>query len=127
MPVHEFVLMRHLTANPRGHTRGLARKIAELRRELAWLWIGAGKPRPPAGTAVKVLLIRCAPRRLDSRDNLRQAFKPVVDELVLCLGMRDDSDRNTDLRVEYAQESGRGVTSQAIVRVEWEDPCLPKV
>ncbi len=121
MTTTEMILHRHLTANARGHTRGMGRTIKAIREEVAWIWIAKGKPTPPPGVPVTITLRREAVRRLDSHDNLRTAFKPVVDELVKCLGMRDDSDRNDLLDLVYDQKSGPGVLSQAVIVLEWVD------
>lgn len=52
---------------------------------------------------LRVTLTRISPGRLDKHDNLRMAFKAVVDEVAACCGLDDRSDRYEWV---YAQEHG---------------------
>lgn len=118
---HVLTVYCHLTANKRGHTKAMGAQVRALRTDLAWVWVAAGRPKPPAGAPVWIRLTRWAMRPLDEHDNLRTALKPVVDELVHCLGLPDDSPRQAGrLALEYAQETGHR-TSRITVELEWPD------
>lgn len=56
----------------------------------------------PLPAAVK--LVRVAPRELDGHDNLRAAFKHVVDEITALLGLSND--RDARVIWNYTQERG---------------------
>lgn len=79
----------------------LALPVRKLAAERNWLNI---KGR------ILVVLTRISPRRLDSHDNLRSAFKAVVDQLAAQLGV---DDRDHRLGFVYQQETG-----QPAVRIE---------
>jgi hypothetical protein len=76
-------------------------------------------PSIPDGGGLAVTLTRIAPRALDGHDNLRAAFKPIVDGLADRLGVKDNDPR---VSWHYAQER-RGVRDYAItIRVEPTTP-----
>lgn len=61
-----------------------------------------------------VKLTRVAPRELDGHDNLRTAFKPIVDGVTDALGLPNDRDP----RVSWAYGQRRGAAREHLVEIE---------
>lgn len=111
-------------SNLREHWATRAKRV-KAQREATWLGMKRGKTMTlvvralepdsaeltPA-TPLVVTLTRVAPRQLDSHDNLRAAFKAVVDAVAEYLGV-DDRDPRIEWR--YAQAKG-----PAAVRIEFQ-------
>lgn len=64
---------------------------------------GLRRAKNPPASRKRLTFTRVAPRPLDAHDNLRAAFKAMVDETVAHLGYPDDSDRQS-IEVVYTQE-----------------------
>lgn len=68
------------------------------------------KHKPNITIPCKIYLTRIAPRKLDSRDNLRMSFKWIVDAICdyitpgLAAGRSDDNDQ---IDIHYFQEKGK--------------------
>lgn len=75
----------------------------------------------PAGSRVVVMLVRCAPRKLDS-DNLQGAFKHVRDSVAVFLGV--DDGREDLVRFEYAQEKAKQPLVRISFRVETDEQAV---
>jgi hypothetical protein len=91
-------------ANLREHWTAKHRRVKKQRKHTA-LALLAGGVRKGLGGPVHVVLTRLAAahHQLDSHDNLRSAFKAVVDEVAKHFGL-DDAD--PEITFEYRQEVG---------------------
>jgi hypothetical protein len=98
-------------ANWRGHWRALAALKQAQRHQLALHLRARGGPflrewavmRGNEALRMGVTLTRVSPRTLDAHDNLRTAFKAIVDQLAEAMGMDDRSKR---YEWTYVQERG---------------------
>jgi hypothetical protein len=98
-------------ANLRECWQKRARRAADHRGLVRTLLANQGKWR--GGFPVVVTMTRVAPRKLDSHDNLRAAFKACVDGVCDHLMVRDNDEA---LSFAYAQE--RGNVGEYAVRIE---------
>ena len=111
----------HLKApgNRRESNWARSRRVKKLRQRTRLVYAAIGQPKVPRGAKdVVITFIREAPRALDSQDNLPGAFKPILDEIVDCLGYKDDSDRRS-FTLRYEQDNGHGREYRARVIVDW--------
>lgn len=95
--------------NLREHWRRTAKRRKHHREVANLALVLETVPVPP----VRVRLVRVAPRRLDSHDNLRASLKAVADGVADWLDVDDGSD---DVIWEYGQE--RGDPKEYLVRIE---------
>lgn len=98
-------------ANLREHWAAKAKRTKAHRLEAFAEAVLARLRHVPVPCTIK--LIRIAPRQLDGHDNLRSAFKAVVDGLCDAMLIKDNDPRVT---WEYAQE--RGCVKEYGARVE---------
>lgn len=110
-----------INANARGHRMALAAKIATQRKGVAMVIrahreLASCTSHLAIGGHLRVALTRVAPCELDSHDNLRTAFKPVVDGLVDGLGLKADRDRRLDF--VYAQAKGAPKSYAVLIEIE---------
>jgi hypothetical protein len=89
-------------ANLREHHHVRAKRVKRLREAGKWLACTARLTPKLVDVGIVVLLVRCAPRRLDD-DNLAAALKPVRDGVADVLGVDDRDSRVTWV---VAQEKG---------------------
>lgn len=99
------------TANLREHYMARARRAKAQRDAVGWCLRMTNAPDVPC----TVKLIRIAPRKLDSHDNLRTAFKPAVDAIAEWL-MLDDADP----RITWAYGQEKGAPKVYACRIEIE-------
>lgn len=89
--------------NAREHWRVRAKRVKQ-ERTIARLTLSAcASWRWDGITPLSVKLVRLAPRRFDSHDNLRVALKPIVDEVTAWLGLSNDD--TPLLEWQYGQDS----------------------
>ncbi|HUR93080.1 MAG TPA: hypothetical protein VMY76_00760 [Gemmatimonadales bacterium] len=115
------------TGNRRDHWGLRARRAANERGALALIASGlrssglVALPHPLVVTLVRIWSESDIPGKgqaaLDEHDNLRQALKPIADEVTRALGFA--SDRDPDLAFTYGQERGE----HPAVRVLIQGPC----
>jgi hypothetical protein len=90
--------------NEREHHMARHRRVKAERAAIGWGL--AGKPKPPLGSTLQVLMCRVSPgsKGLDSHDNLPASLKAPVDAVAEWLG-RDDADPL--IKWSYAQRPGK--------------------
>jgi len=93
-------LRLHSEANgSHGHWVVRAARVKHQRHTVAWSLRPHARPALP----VTVTLVRIAPRKIDSHDNLPRSGKAVVDQIAEWLGIKDNDERVT---WRYSQRNG---------------------
>ncbi|RKY17116.1 MAG: hypothetical protein DRQ55_16515 [Planctomycetota bacterium] len=96
-------------ANTREHWAASHKRCKRLRGLARSLTVGM----PGLESPLVVTLTRIAPRPLDGHDNLRHAFKPVVDGIADRLGVADN-----DPRVSWHYAQQRRAVKDYAIRIE---------
>ncbi len=103
-------LMTTSEANSREHWHVKAKRHTKQRAAITEKWKASPAPiASPETTPLLLYILRIAPRKLDSADNLPCSVKAILDEICSCIlpGYADgQADGKLKLKVVYAQEKG---------------------
>lgn len=143
--VWRFPMKLPSLANARLHWRAMDKLKKEQKAIVGYILRLAPKPwmtwqDPPGST--RITLTRIAPRPLDGHDNLRGAFKYVVDTIADRFDLSKDPEKprlagqranDSDPRVEWVYRQERGAVREEACRIEVEriieaeeEPCAFK-